>query len=199
MNLQGIMIGTPANLRAGSDEVVLGPIMSEGESCGASVTSHAVEEGAAVSDHVKPSPDKFSITTILTERNSTDITGVTQAARLITDRLTVEEKIAKLKGWRDSGELLTYSGPVFSGLVNRGYDITATDVVITSISSSRTTDKGAGIEVSISLQKVTIARASIADIDLPQAARPAQNKGQTEKGSTSVQPKPKSILAKWSG
>lgn len=197
MRLQGILSNTPPFLKSSDDVYVyLGPILSEGGSFNSSVTSHAVEDGEAISDHVKPSPDSFSIKTKLVDFNDTDRSSLSQARRLLVDRLTVKDKLDLLKSWRKSGTLLTYNGPLFSSLNSRAYDMTATSIVITSLQENRVDSI---IEVSLSFQKITIATSMTKEIDLPQAAKTTKNKGQTEKKKTEVSNKSSSIFSKWFG
>ncbi|MBN2157927.1 MAG: hypothetical protein JW807_00925 [Spirochaetes bacterium] len=195
MNLQDVLFGVPASISQGADEVILGPVTSEDGNYTASVTKHAIESGDTVSDHVKNNPDTISIKTMLADRDITDYAAVGMAARFLKDRLTVKEKIDKLKNWKNAGELLKYSGPMFSSLMRTGFDIMETDLVITSLRLARS---DSAVEASLSLQKVVIAKSMTKEIKLPQAAKQTQSKGQTEKGKTSVSPKPKSILSNWS-
>ncbi len=197
MNLQGVLFGSPPTIAKGTEEIILGPVMSEGSTHTASVTNHAVEKGLNIGDHVRSNPDSFSVKTILVDKNITG--GLSDAVSAIVDPLTVKKKIKKLKQWRNDGALLKYSGPVFSGLVMNGYDIAAQNLVLTSITISRTQETGAGIDLSLSLQQVTIAQSMTQEIKLPQGAKNTTNKGQTEKGTTNVTPKGSSILSKWTG
>jgi len=194
MGLQEVVFGAPASIAKDMDEVILGPVTAEGANFAASVTNHAVEEGFNISDHVRNNPDTFSIKTILVDRDPSDYLAVGQAKKFIKDRLSVQEKIDKLKQWKHDGELLKYSGPMFSSLLKTGYDIVETDLVITGLTLARA---DSAIEASISIQKVIIAKSMTKEVKLPQAAKNTQNKGQTEKAKTTVQPK-SSILSQWS-
>lgn len=194
MRTQGVLTSTPPFLKSADEVYVyLGPILAESGSFNSSVTSHAVEDGDAVSDHVKPSPDTFSIKTKLVDFNETDRSSLSQARRLMVDKLTVKDKLDLLKTWRKSGALLTYNGPIFSSFNSRAYDMTATDIVITSLQEARVDSI---IEVSLSFQKVTIATSMTREIDLPQAAKTTKNKGQTEKKKTEVAKNSKSIFSR---
>jgi len=202
MNLQGILFGSPPTLSLGTSEVILGPILSESKSGTATVSNHAVERDY-VSDHVHNQPDQFSIKTILADQNDL-LAAASDAAkaalRFKADTLSVKDKIEKLDTWKSNGELLKYSGPVFSGMGFKGYDMTVSDVVITKLDVARSSSTGSGVEVSISLQKVKIAEVLLKELKLAQAAKSTKKAGQSETGKeTAPAAKPKSIFAKWFG
>jgi hypothetical protein len=186
MGILNLIFGTPGMLydkKTGKNQVILGPISGEDESYSANVCSHAIENGSEISDHVHAQPGQFSIKTLLVDKN--DVMAL--AAGLVTgSNQTVSQKLALLKDWRETGELLVYSGPVFSGMILSGYDMYVEDVVIIGLSISRTVDTGEGVEVSISLKKVIIADMLTTSVRLPQPVRPAANAGQQSTGSTST-------------
>jgi hypothetical protein len=193
MSLMDIIFGAPAMLYDKETEqykVLLGPISGEDESYSANVCSHAIENGSEVSDHVYSQPGSFTIKTFLADKNDL----VSMAAGAVFGNQTVSQKIALLKLWQNTGELLVYSGPVFSGLKFNGYDMYIEDVVITSLRISRNIDNGEGLDVSISLKKIIIADAFTTDIRLPQAARSASHTGLSSTGTASAVGKPSSIL-----
>ncbi len=182
MGLSELLLGVPATLSDGSTEVILTPVMSESESLSAEITRNAVEDGSNITDHVHPQPLSISVTTFFADKN--DIMAAAPALIFGADK-TVTEKIGWLKAWREFGVLLTYSGPVFSGVIQKGYDIFAEDMVISALDITRSPENGSGVEVSISLQKVVVAQSRMKSISLPQAARPRANRGATPSGSAS--------------
>ncbi|MEW6525090.1 MAG: phage baseplate protein [Spirochaetota bacterium] len=196
MGLLNLIFGTPGMLydkKTGKNQVILGPISGEDESYSANVCSHAVENGSEISDHVHAQPGQFSIKTFLVDKNDL----MAMAVGLVTgDNQTVSEKLALLKLWRENGELLVYSGPVFSGLILRGYDMYVEDVVITSLGISRTVDNGEGMEVSLSLKKIIIADALTTSVRLPQPVRSATISGQHNTGNISANASKTSFAAK---
>lgn len=199
MSLADLLFSTPAMLydsETGLKELILGPIISEGESYSASVASHALENGSEVSDHVHAQPASFSVTTFLVDKN--DLMSSAASLVLGSDK-SVDEKITQLKEWHESGELLVYSGPVFSGFFEKGYDMYVEDVVISSMSIGRGVDKGAGLEVTLSLRKITIADTQMMSVNLPQPVKKAGAKGKTSTGKTSATAKSRSILSKMFG
>lgn len=196
MGLLNLIFGTPGMLydkKTGKNQVILGPISGEDESYSANVCSHAVENGSEISDHVHSQPGQFSIKTFLVDKNDL----MAMAAGLVTgDNQTVSKKIALLKLWRETGELLVYSGPVFSGMVLSGYDMYVDNVVIAGLGISRSVDNGEGVEVSISLKNIIIADALKTSIRLPHAVRSAANAGQQSTASVSTSASRTSFAAK---
>lgn len=196
MGILNLIFGTPGMLydkKTGKNQVILGPISGEDELYSANVCTHAIENGSEISDHVHSQPGQFSIKTFFVDKNDL----MSMAAELVgVDNQTVSQKLALLKQWRETGELLIYSGPVFSGIIMRGYDMYVEDVVITSLGISRTVDNGDGVEVSISLKKIIIADALTTSIRLPQSVRPAANAGQQSTGSISANANRTSFAAK---
>lgn len=196
MSLAEMLFDTPATLadsETGLFEVVLGTILAEGEAYSASVAAHAIENGSEVSDHVHPQPESFSITTFMVDKN--DLMGAAASLVLGSD-MAVSDKIASLVDWHKNGELLIYSGPVFSGFFEKGYDMYVEDVVISSMNINRSPGKGVGVEVTLNLKKVTVVDTLFMMLNLPQPIKKAGAKGKAAKGKASAAAKPKSILTK---
>ena len=199
MALSDLLFGTPAMImcQKTTTEVILGPIIAESEKYSVSVASHALEDGSEVSDHVHAQPENFSVSTFLVDANDFANDLMKSAASLIFGKQqSVAEKIALLRLWQDTGELVTYSGPVFSGLINKGYDIYVEDIIIENMSIERSADSGEGIKLTLSLRKIRIAQSHIANVNLPQAIRRSTTKGTTPTGTASANPRPASILSK---
>lgn len=204
MGLQEILFGVPAAICSSyGEEVILGPILNEGKSTSSSISKHSIEEGVDVTDHVKWNSPSFTIKTMLADQN--DLMGaagnvIKSAVGFKTDSKSVKEKIELLEAWQEMGELLIYSGPVFSGKIIKGFDLVAEDVVIQKINISRSTSTGSGLEVGITLQKVIIVEAMISEIDLPQRNRSRRRKGQrSKKTTTSSAARNRSLLSKIGG
>lgn len=196
MGILNLIFGTPGMLydkKTGKNQVILGPISGEDESYSANVCVHAIENGSEISDHVHAQPGQFSIKTFLVDKND----AMAVVAGLVTgNNQTVSQKLALLKEWRETGELLVYSGPVFSGMILRGYDMYVEDVVITNLGISRTVDNGEGVEVSLSLKKILIADVLTTSIRLPQSVRSAANAGQQGMKSANANADKTSTLVK---
>ena len=192
MGAIGVLFGVPASLFSESDEIILKPVISEDISESASVTNHAVEDGSDVADHVEPANGKLSISTVISR--DFDLIG----AAMRGDK-EPEEKIILLKKWSATGELLTYSGPVFKGIgiFKQGIDIEMKNLVITNAAFKRDNGTGGGFNVSLSLEQVRLAYAKEAAIILPKAARTTVKKGSTETSKKSDSSKTKSIISHW--
>lgn len=194
--IKGIFKNAPATIYdEDKNEVMLGPVTSEQLGMSAKITTHAVE-GKNISDHVHPEQDTFTIQTFLVDdddllakikNKALSFVGLAGAIK------SVEDKIAQLKSWKDSGALLTYSGPVFSTFLAKGFDINKPDLAINRIDINRNADTGDGIDISIAFQEMLIAQAVLVDIRLPQAARAVSGKGVAEKGKEAGK---SSLLAK---
>ena len=195
MSILAILTGAPASLMSDDEEVIIKPVMSEDIGESASVSSHAVEEGSDVADHVDPANGKLSISTVIT-RNM-DLIG---SALFGADK-TPEEKIIQLNKWLNNGTLLVYSGPVFKGVgvFKQGIDIVMRNLVITSASFKRDGSTGGGFNVSMSLEQIRIAYAKKVSASLPISAKSTVKKGPTETANTSSSSTSakKSILYQW--
>jgi hypothetical protein len=179
------------------DYVLMGPITSEGQSFSAQVTSHTVEDGSNISDHSQTKPETLSIKSIMADQNdlaAAAFAAVVGAAGIETGVKPVSERIDLLRSWQSTGALLTYNGPIFSGIIEEGYDINIEDMAITKIDISRSPAVGAGVEISLSLQKIRIAQALLVEINLEQAAKSRKKKGKASKDKDKTTDKPKSIL-----
>lgn len=184
------------------ETIILGPVTSEGESGSIQLTENAVEDGSVVTDHIKKDPELVEVTTFLSDKN--DILGkvvdaASSALGLTVDKLKVSEKITILKRFRDTGEIVTYSGPMFSSKITDGYDIIATSMLITSVNITRTNETGSGLDAKISLKKITIARATMENEKLPTDARKMTHKGQGQVKKEKVNTPGPSLLARLKG
>ncbi len=190
-----VIMGSPASLFSEDDEIILKPVISEDISESAQVSTHAVEEGSAVSDHVDPANSKLTINMMIVR--DMDLLG-----ELIkgSDK-SPEEKIIQLKKWKENGSLLTYSGPVFKGIgvFKQGIDIDMKNIVITNLSFKRDNTTGGGFSSAISFEQIRIAIAKTVKATLPKAAQSTNKKGQSETGKTgsSGKDKAKSIIYQW--
>jgi len=178
--------------------VILGPVTSESESGSIQITDNAVEDGTVISDHISKDPESVDITTFLSDQNDLTAKAANAAKSALgftVDTLKVREKMELLRLWRDEGEIVTYSGPVFSGLLTDGYDITAQSMLITKVDAGRRQETGSGISVNISLRKIVIAEAMMKNSKLPTAAKKITKKGQTPVKTETVKDVPKSSVA----
>lgn len=192
MGLSELLFGAPANLKDEYGyEVVLSPVLGHSKTGTAEVSDNAIEDGSTISDHVHDKPDTFSVETIMADQN--DLAAAALSAFFTADK-SVKEKIALLEAWKSMGMLLTYSGPVFSTFLAKGYDMHVANVVVTNLALSQKSDTGSAVSVTISLKRLVIATAVLRDINLPQAARARSSRGATPTQSTSASPGSRSIL-----
>jgi hypothetical protein len=177
--------------------VILGVVTAESESGSIRVTDNAVEDGTIITDHESKDPESVEVKTFLSDSNDLLGSAVSSAKTsqgLTVDTMTVKDKIEYLKAWRDEGYLVTYCGPVFSSRFSDGYDIIASSMLITKVDISRSSDSGSGIDVSISLRKITIAEAMVKNAKLPTAAKSRTKKGNSTTKTETTTAKSKSIL-----
>ena len=177
--------------------VILSPLMAENVSASIQVTDNAVEDGSIITDHITKDPAAIDIQVFLADNN--DLLGqaanaVKSAIGLSVDTMTVKDKMEMLKAWAETGTIVTYSGPVFSGLLKTGYEIIASSMLITSINSSRDTETGSGMNVNISLRKIEIVEAVMKNSKLPSGAKKTTKKGESQVKTETVKAKPSSIL-----
>ncbi len=176
--------------------VILGPVTSEAESGSIQITDNAVEDGTVISDHISKDPESVDITVFLSDQNDLTAKAANAAKSALgftVNTLKVREKMELLRLWRDEGEIVTYSGPVVSGLLTDGYDITAQSMLITKVDTARSQETGSGISVNISLRKIVIAEAMMKNSKLPTAAKKITKKGSTTTKTESTTVKPTSI------
>ncbi|MCL2154189.1 MAG: hypothetical protein FWH53_00850 [Leptospirales bacterium] len=177
--------------------VILSPLMTESISASIQVTDNTVEDGSIITDHIIKDPKTIELEIFLADDN--DLLGkaadmAKSALELNVDTMTVQDKIEMLEAWQEMGSIVTYSGPIFSGLITTGYDITASSMLITRVDISRNTETGSGFNVSMSLKKITIAEAVMKNSKLPTQAKKTTKKGESSTKTESVEAKPTSIL-----
>ena len=182
--------------------VILTPIMSQSKTGSVQVTDHAVEDGTTISDHVFKETELIELNAILSDSNDLLGQAVDSLKSWIgagADSMSVQDKIELLEFWRDTGEIVTYSGPVWPGLFVTGYDMTKSSMLITDVSLSNTEETGSAVNIDISLKKVTIAEAVMKNAKLPTAARKVTKKGESSTQTEKVEPKRSSMLKKMAG
>lgn len=140
----------------------------------AEVTSHAVERGADIVDHIRPLPQELTLTTVTT--NTPTIFLATARGNGI-DRVKTTHQ----------GLLDLLSNGVLVDVVTtlRTY----TDMAITSIDVTRTADTGNILSASISLQHIRIIDSEITTATIASVASPV-NAARTVKQDKGQQPLP---------
>ncbi len=130
-----------AFLSDGINDVLLNTVITYSESVYSDVSSHTIEDGANIEDHVSNNPKSFSISAVLSDNDYDllDPSGFTN--------LTIEDRFSLLESWREYKAVLIYYGHEF--------DIE--DVIITSVTKDKNKDTGSGWEISIDFQEVKTA------------------------------------------
>ncbi len=163
-------------------KIFLSSISSEGSSGTVKIPSMAVEGGTTIEDNVFVNPETLNIKCTLADTSALANRGMNAALEFLggeRDTMSVSEKVEYLKSFMALGLLVTYKGPVFSGMLTKGYDIIAGDLLISSLNISRSSSTGAAIDVSIGLKHITIAESETEDIKLPKRHRRMRKKGKT--------------------
>jgi hypothetical protein len=180
----------PAMLKAleSGEILLLGPVTAESEDITSSITTHAIEEGATISDHVRTQPRSLSIKTVLVDKPagislSRAIDAVSSLLAGPTGPATVAGKKALLERWQESGELLVYSGPVQDSMTVNSFDLTLEDMAIKRISSRR---RGNGIELDLGLQHIILASVKTAGAEPPAATKKTAEAGKQATQSAST-------------
>ena len=172
--------------------VILSPLMSQSKSSSIQATDNAVEDGSIITDHIIRDPETIELEIFLADDN--DLLGKAASAAksaigLNVDSMSVQDKIEMLEAWQETGTIVTYSGPIFSGLLKTGYDITASSMLITRVDCMQNTETGSGFNVGISLKKITIAEAVMKNSKLPMGAKKTTRKGESSTKTESVEVK----------
>jgi len=149
-----------------TDNIFFDAILSFSETDNYNVTSHAIEEGGDIADHIDSKPKMINFTAILTD----DDWSVLDPASFVN--LTIEDKFLILEDWKETKPLLTYYGHTF--------DIE--NLVLTSVIKNKSVNNGDGWELSISMQCVNVAVSEKPTISLSKVTI----KGDTAKGTTTT-------------
>lgn len=141
------------------------------------VTNYPVEKGEDISDHIKVNSDSITITATITNHtgiNSINLESLARIQGLNEVEDVVRQRLDQLKTWQKEGSLLTYFGAVREPVEN---------FVITSLQPGRDSGTGDAVDLSIGLQKVTIAQYKEVEKDMPSSTRKTTRKGlaKTEK------------------
>jgi len=181
-------------------KVILSPLMSEAKSGSVQITDHAVEDGTTISDQVVKEPETIDLTAMLSDGNKIDqaIDAVKANIGFDTDTMSVQEKIDMLEAWMEMGMRVTYSGPIFSGILANGFEIVAASMMLTRVDYSRNAQTASAIEVGIGLKKIVIAEAIMKNSKLPTSAKKTTKKGESSTKTETVKAKPTSALKRLS-
>lgn len=147
------------------NDVLFDSTMSLDKAQGAQVTTHAVEKGSDVQDHIKYDPESISLSVVISD----DVLSTTDPASFLSK--SVSERLDQLKDWRDDRKLLTFYS----------YEEDIENVVIESYAENRTVATGKGRALTINLKKINIASSVQVQIvtPVPKAGATATKKATT--------------------
>lgn len=165
----------------------------------ATVTSHVIEKGSDIIDHIKANPVTISISARLSDLLPKWAESIAKILGVIIP-ISIQDKIKLLNSWRVKGELLNLyefkkepSNYLFeeTGEASRSF-------VISSFNYNRSVDLAEDISISISLQSITQAEYKTAEVKEKKQDGQVQGKGKGKatdkgtatKGKTEVKPKP---------
>lgn len=161
-------IRTRAYLSDGILDTKLDIINSFNESHQVDVSQHAIQSGADITDNIDPKTEDYSIDCILTD----DDWDVLNPTSFINP--SIKERLDNLNFYKVTKSVLTYFGQ----------EDEIPNVVISSMTKSKSKDVGAGIRLSIGLKRISVATAQTVDAPVIQQ-NGVNNKGQQPKGATS--------------
>jgi hypothetical protein len=142
--------------------------MSEGTNDSNDITSHAIEDGSDISDHVISKPRTFSLDVVLSD----EIIDA-QDPNSIINRFTatIKDRLGIIENWLTNKDVLTYYA----------FEEDFEDVVIQSISKKKSLDVGSGVGLNIVLMRINIADSESVNVKIKQQPAKAQAKASTEK------------------
>ena len=158
------------------DDIVFDTVLNYTAKDTFQVTSHAIEDGGDVSDHVIAKPHEISFSTVLTDDDFSllDPTSFFNA--------TVQDRFDILELWRDDKPILTYYG----------HKTDVENLVLTSVTRNKNLDTGNGWGVDISLVVINVAVAVQTEVKLSAVSK----KGPTSKGTSTKAGEPKATKLK---
>ena len=136
---------TPLSQRR-CEKVNIDSIVTQDQSHTSKVTTHAIEDGADISDHSENVGSDLSLGIILTDDTS-----------LLSTTKPMHTRLSIMNEWREEGELLTFYTPrkIMSSLL------------IVSVKESVSQATGWGTSYTMKLKKVKIFGLATRDINLP--------------------------------
>jgi len=159
-------IRTRAYLSDGILDTKLDIINSFSENHQVDVSQHAIQSGADITDNIDPKTEDYLIDCILTD----DDWDVLNPASFINP--SIKERLDNLNFYKVTKSVLTYFGQ----------EDEIPNVVISSMTKSKSKDVGAGIRLSVGLKRISVAIAETVDAPVVQQ-NGVNNKGQQPKGT----------------
>lgn len=179
--MKGFSVYSPDGSIDKEDSIELDVTKSLSFSRSASVTSHAVEQGADITDHAKQEPKTISISAVIYD---SEIFGLGSVAW--TDK-SVIEKLAILNQWMDESKPL-----FFLGYSSDKVEIPM--VLITSMTESKPQKTGGfSRELQITLTKINITTSETTSINNPNKVKRDDGKVTPKKKEVKESPKTKKV------
>ena len=159
------------------------------------VTEHPVEDGVAITDHIRRTADRIEVNGIVTNHPLIFLASI-QAVSPLTDDLSpvtdrAELAYQKLCELMDKGELVT--------VVTSLHEYAS--MAITSMSVTRDVQNGNVLNCSLSLREMVVAQTETVAAPVPAKAamKKAKNKGKKVPGASNAAQQNQSLLHSFSG
>ncbi len=156
------------------DFVEFSIVPNEGWNGQTDISSHPVEKGEDVANHIQPKPDGIQIRARFSNYDDLTEDQVGDDFAGVTDRIF--DKIQTLTFFRKNGILLTY----------QGHNRTETDLLIAKIGEAITVKGGDGLDVVIQFTKFRIAQTITKEAAAPVTVQKTKGKGRVNKEKTDV-------------
>jgi hypothetical protein len=160
---------TRAHLSSLAMDVQLDVVLNFSSNNAIEVTQHAIQDGADITDNIDPKTEDYTIDAILTDDDYDILDPTSLTNPTIKERLDYLEVFIKYK------YVLTYYGQ----------DGDIEDVIISSMSKSKTQETGRGVRLSIGLKKINVAVAQSVEAPTVTKQNSVNQKGQNPKGTNS--------------
>lgn len=140
----------------------------------AEVTQHPVEEGADVTDHVRPVPRELELIGVASNRPASAVDYIARTASYAGGNTTYAHDIyEQLNVWMDNGTLLTVLA------VGDFYE----NMAIVSMERGHDPTKNDAVHVRLSLQEINVVATDTVDAPTPSTARGAKTKPKGQKAT----------------
>ncbi|TGK04166.1 hypothetical protein EHQ53_03185 [Leptospira langatensis] len=128
------------SLSSNSTSIVFDSTISISKDRAASVSSHAVEKGAQISDHITTEPTNISVTAVITDADWDPLDPFSFLNKTVSDRLGI------LKDWMDDREVLIFNS----------YEGDYENLIIESLTEEQSVELGKGRQISLKLKEIVI-------------------------------------------
>ncbi|PJZ49216.1 phage baseplate protein [Leptospira saintgironsiae] len=139
-----------AYLSSSGTDLTLDSTISITKDRSANITSHAIEKGADITDHVADEPIGISLSAVISDADWDPLDPLAFLNK------TVRERLDLLYQWMDNKEIVTFYS----------YDEDIENLIVESVSEEQTVDLGSGRKLSLKLKKINIVEAKKAEVTL---------------------------------